>query len=193
MSHQYYNENAQLFIENTGSLDLSEHYKPFLANIPDGGHILDAGCGSGRDSLAFLELGYQISAFDLSEQMVISASALTGIDVKQSSFDDFSYDINFDGIWACASLLHVKRTALSAALDRLAAHLKPNGVIFTSFKLGSDEREQEGRYFNDMDEPLLKQAVNECDSLKIKQSWIAGSLKPGNDEKWLISLLIKQE
>jgi SAM-dependent methyltransferase len=74
----YYDEHAAEFIANTQSVDLSELYGPFLSLIPGGGRILDAGCGSGRDSLAFLKLGYDVTWIDASAKMVEATAALTG-------------------------------------------------------------------------------------------------------------------
>ncbi len=52
---RYYEENAADFIKNTVDIDMSVLYSYFLENIPAKGYILDAGCGSGRDSKFFLK------------------------------------------------------------------------------------------------------------------------------------------
>ena len=49
----YYTENAQAFFADTVAVAMAPLYARFLPHIPPGGHILDAGCGSGRDTLAF--------------------------------------------------------------------------------------------------------------------------------------------
>jgi hypothetical protein len=60
----YYDQNAEQFVSDRLDVDMSELYKPFLALVPRGGRILDAGCGSGRDSLAFLNKGYDVVSMD---------------------------------------------------------------------------------------------------------------------------------
>jgi SAM-dependent methyltransferase len=45
-------------------------YEPFLTLLPDNSHILDAGCGSGRDSLYFLQNGYKVKASKLISKKV---------------------------------------------------------------------------------------------------------------------------
>lgn len=49
-SYIYYNKYAQAFIDRTFELDLTHLTDGFLEHIPDGGRILDLGCGSGRDA-----------------------------------------------------------------------------------------------------------------------------------------------
>src|SRR3712207_7267921 len=42
----------------------------FLRRVRPGGRILDAGCGTGRDALAFVQRGFEVVAFDASAEMV---------------------------------------------------------------------------------------------------------------------------
>ena len=86
-SFNFYDEHSEQFIENTLNVDMSSLYSEFTAYLPKNAKVLDAGCGSGRDSLAFLKMGYDVSAFDASNEMVKYASKLTGISVKQLNFD----------------------------------------------------------------------------------------------------------
>lgn len=63
----YYDSNADAFVESTFQVSMEELYREFLPLLPEGGHILDAGCGSGRDALFFKRNGYRVSAFDGSD------------------------------------------------------------------------------------------------------------------------------
>ena len=58
----YYNLNAESFIAGTLNADISRARDLFLKYVKPGGRILDAGCGSGRDSLAFMAAGYEVDA-----------------------------------------------------------------------------------------------------------------------------------
>ena len=119
-SIDYYEQNADQFISGSLKVDMSQVYNHFIKYIPNGGYILDAGCGSGRDSLYFIEHGYNVTAFDASEAMANYCRKLTGVNTRQATFKKFETDILFDGIWACASLLHVPREELSDTIERLS-------------------------------------------------------------------------
>jgi SAM-dependent methyltransferase len=183
----YYDAHAAEFCENTASVDMSELYAPFLAEIPTGGRILDAGCGSGRDSLAFLKAGYEVVSIDASLEMVKATSKLTGKNALLLALDEIEFENEFDGIWACASLLHVSRRDLDSALGRFTRALKPNGVFYLSFKYGDAERVVRGRLFNDLNEPLLESVVAHHPCLELVKLWITDDLRNErrSGQKWL--------
>lgn len=129
----------------------------FLSAVGVDGSVLDAGCGSGRDAKAFLGRGYRVIAFDASYELVKLAKEHTGLDVQLRTFADVKEQACYDGIWACASLLHVSQAELPAALAGLWNALKPGGAFYLSFKLGTSERLQDGRHFTDVEEPQLRE------------------------------------
>lgn len=192
MSVDYYNSNSESFIKDTRNIDMKKNYEVFLANIPDQGLILDAGCGSGRDSLIFQKLGYRVDAFDGSSSMVSEAKKLTGLNIELSTFEDFEFNRFYNGIWACASLLHVRRVNLVSILTRLSEGLISGGVLYSSFKYGNNERLNGERYFNDINEHVLKAYVDTVPNISVMQTWVTGNRRTNdNDEKWLNSLLLK--
>src|SRR5689334_6398373 len=123
MTVEYYDQHAASFCEATGKLDMSALYRPFLNLLPPRARILDAGCGSGRDTLACLNLGYEVTAIDGSLAMVQVTTKLTGCPALQMRFDEINWVEEFDGIWACASLLHVPRADTGDVLNRFAQAL----------------------------------------------------------------------
>ena len=192
MSVDYYNNNSESFIKDTRNIDMKKNYEVFLANVPDRGLILDAGCGSGRDSLIFQKLGYRVDAFDGSSSMVSEAKKLTGLNIELSTFEDFEFNRFYNGIWACASLLHVRRVNLVSILTRLSEGLISGGVLYSSFKYGNNERLNGERYFNDINEHVLKAYVDTVPNISVMQTWVTGNRRTNdNDEKWLNSLLLK--
>lgn len=189
----YYEANAQRFSEDTRNIDMSSLYEPFLSLLPPSSHILDAGCGSGRDSLTFLERGYEVTAFDASKAMVELASRHTGRPVLHMSFDQVQFQECFDGIWASASLLHVPRCAMSEALYRLSRSLQAGGVMYVSLRYGADEKIVEGRLFNDYNEESLKFLLRTCPELRLVELWKTADLRPNRtDNTWLNALLQRQ-
>lgn len=185
MSYQYYDKNADRFLNDTANLDMSGHYQRFLG-------YLDAGCGSGRDALKFKDLGYKVSAFDASFEMVQAAKKLTGLVVHQMTFEEMSLAQQYDGIWACASLLHVKRANLKKVLINLSKSLNERGVLYCSFKYGEAERQKGERYFNDMNEALLDAIISGISSLELAESWVSSDArKERSSEAWLNSIIRK--
>jgi 2-polyprenyl-3-methyl-5-hydroxy-6-metoxy-1,4-benzoquinol methylase len=192
MSKSYYDENAERFVSDTVNVDMRDFYEKFLQNVPEGGLILDAGCGSGRDSLAFKAMGYAVHAFDASAAMVSVTRNLAKIPTSQMTFQNCKFDIMFDGIWACASLLHVPRSELSMVFLNLASALRSEGIIYASFKYGTKERDKGDRYFNDLNEQSLQETIGGLSCLEIVETWTTGDLRVGrSDEKWLNCIIRK--
>ena len=187
----YYNKHAEEFTASTFEVNMESLYQPFLAELPEGARILDVGCGSGRDTLAFKNKGYQVDAIDYSEELVKKASRLTGIPIKLKSFYEVDDYEAYDGIWACASLLHCERTRLKEVIGKLVSALKPNGVLYMSFKYGNGDREKDGRQFTDLDEVQAKALLEQFDNVQQIQQWITVDKRPDRQEKWLNLLLRK--
>ncbi len=187
---RYYTENAQAFFADTVAVAMDPLYARFLPHIPAGGHILDAGCGSGRDTRAFLDRGYRVTAFDASPTLATLAGHHTGQPVRVLRLQDLDWTRSFDGIWACASLLHVPTAELPAALRRLVLALRPGGTLYTSFKYGRGEREHQGRRFTDLDQAGLQALLSQVPDLRELETWITEDLRPGRAaERWLNTLL----
>ena len=181
----YYENHAEAFVERTSKADLTALYQPFLRRLPEGAHILDVGCGSGRDAAAFLKLGYKVTATDPSKAMVEASSRLTGQPTLKLAFWDLKFEREFDGIWACASLLHVPKVEMNLVLHRLTRALKPGGCIYLSFKHGQGERVEHGRLFNDYTEDSFRPVLALQTSLTIERIWVSHDQRPGRVEKWL--------
>lgn len=190
MSLDYYDTHAAAFFAETRDVDMEPLYARFLAHVQSGGRLLDAGCGSGRDTRAFLERGYAVTAFDASPTLAALASAHCGIEIEIRRFQEVEWSATFDGIWACASLLHVPLVELPDVLQRLAYALRSGGVLYASFKYGAGEREHQGRRFTDLDEAGLAALVAEVQGLEILETWVTADRRPGREaELWLNTLL----
>jgi len=189
MSTEYYEQNAQDFFEGTVDVDMSELYECFLPLVPEGGSILDAGCGSGRDALAFKKQGYKVTAFDATETLCKLASELLSQAVECMRFNEISRQREFDAVWACASLLHVPRAELSDSISALIASLKPGGVMYCSFKLGDTERECDGRFFTDMTDSSFLAVMSNINPDAGVETWITGDQRPDRNEQWLNALI----
>src|SRR5713101_809313 len=94
----FYENHSQEYYKSTVDVDMHELYGPFLSELPPAGRILDAGCGSGRDTKAFLERGYRVFAIDASPKMAQLATALTGQSCEVLCFQEMEFQEEFDGI-----------------------------------------------------------------------------------------------
>ncbi|WP_368300058.1 class I SAM-dependent methyltransferase [Kluyvera sichuanensis] len=191
MTLEYYQHHADDFFNSTVNVDMRSLYTPFLERIPKGGRILDAGCGSGRDSKAFLQQGYRVEAFDATAEMAKLASQHTGLSVKQMTFSDVDTVNRYDGIWCCASLLHVSAAELPDAMAKLARALKPGGIWYVSFKYGDGERVKDGRRFTDLNEQGLNTLLAGLAGITLVGHWITEDKRPDRSEMWLNALLQK--
>lgn len=189
----YYNQNAAQFCETTLSVEFSATQNRFLSRLPAAAHILDFGCGSGRDTKAFLNQGYHVDAIDGSEKLCKLASQHTGIRVRHMLFQELSAVEEYDGIWACSSILHLPREELAEVMRKMAVALKPRGIIYTSFKYGAFFGERDGRYFTDMTEKTFADFIGRIQELQTEETWITNDARPGREsEKWLNLILRKK-
>ncbi|NAS00351.1 class I SAM-dependent methyltransferase [Acinetobacter haemolyticus] len=181
----YYNKHAEEFTASTFKVEMESLYAPFLKYLPEQASILDLGCGTGRDSFAFKNKGYQVEAIDYSAELVKKAKELTGIEVRQQSFYELNESEKYDGIWACASLLHCDRDCLPEVIGRIFKALKPNGVCYMSFKYGNTDREKDGRSFTDLDEEQARELLDQLEGVTVLQQWNTVDKRPDRDEEWL--------
>ena len=120
----------------------------FAAMIPDGGIVLDYGCGPGRTAGYFASKGLIAHAFDASEEMIKMASERPGVTAWTAGFHDLDACDTYDGIWASFSLLHAPRSDINALLRAIKTALKTNGAFYLALKLGTGEaRDNLGRFY----------------------------------------------
>lgn len=195
----FYNQNATTFFDGTITADMSDMHQFFLKHLSPKAHILDFGCGSGRDSKAFKEAGYTVEAADGSEELCKLAAEYVGIPVKHMYFQDLQEKNCYDGIWACASILHLTWEELKDVIPKMTDALKENGVIYASFKYGDFEGEKNGRYFTYLTEERLERLLKEIavETLDVSELLIGETVKTADvrkdreEELWLNVILQK--
>ncbi|WP_303210791.1 bifunctional 2-polyprenyl-6-hydroxyphenol methylase/3-demethylubiquinol 3-O-methyltransferase UbiG [uncultured Clostridium sp.] len=191
----YYNKNSEEYFNSTLNVDMTNTYKPFLKLVPKDGKILDLGCGSGRDSMNFMKLGYEVTSVDGAKELAKKASVLLGKEVIVSTFEELELKEKFHGIWACASLLHIKREDLKTVLNNLYNNLEDNGVFYMSFKYGEKEYvDDKNRYFNCFTDESIIGFINENTKYNILGLYITeDKLGRVNEVKWLNLICNKKE
>ena len=111
----------------------------FAQSLPQGGTVLDYGCGPGRTAGYFARQGLITHAFDASKEMVKLTREHSGVTVWQAGFDTFSAPDTYHGIWASFSLLHAARSDMPALLGKIHEALKAGGKFYIALKLGQGE------------------------------------------------------
>lgn len=151
-----YNETAQQWSENHATPGFwHEEMKIFRELLP-AGKILEIGSGGGRDAKELIASGYEYIGTDISSSFVkIARKENPGVTfLVQSVYDlEFSEDAQFDGFWASAVLLHIPKTKIGKALQRIRKCVKGGGIGFISLKQGEGERLEadslkNGRFFS---------------------------------------------
>lgn len=182
----WYRENADEFIARTEPVDMSAHYDAFLSHVPAGGRVMDLGCGAGNATLHFSKKGYDVLAVDGCPELCEHTRLRVGCAVRVLRFEELDYEKAFDGVWACASLLHLRMSELPRVLRLIRRSLRSGGVFYASFKYGETERDKNGRVFSDMTEESLRRLIDEAGGFRDVSLWTTGDARPDRaDEKWV--------
>ncbi|QXM06449.1 class I SAM-dependent methyltransferase [Crassaminicella indica] len=192
MTKNYYNKNARIFIENTIKADMTKIYQKFEKYLKKGDRILDLGCGSGRDSLYFMNKGYDVLAVDYSEELVKSASKLLNKEVIILDMREMDFYEEFDAIWACASILHINREDINNVIRNCERALKNGGIFYLSFKYGDKEEWRNERFFNYYNETSFKRLIDQFPYLNIIETWKTKDVRKGREDEFWLNMIIKK-
>ena len=178
----YYDDHWQEYVERTQHMDMCEITNHFTQRLPAGAKVLDIGAGSGRDARNFVNLGYQVVALEPSSKLAKHLRHIAGLEVVEIGAEAIEDVSQFDGAWACASLLHLDERRLPEAMHRICRALKPGGILYLSFKVGDGVRiAADGRLFNDMTaDDLMRLVKNE--GLTVEECWRTPERLPGSNE-----------
>ncbi len=193
-SAAWYDRNTQDYVDRTQMVELSHLYERFLRYVPAGGRILDAGCGSGRDSLAFRRLGYDVVPMDASIEMVKHVSQLLGTKAIHRRHQDVDFVEAFDGVWSMASLLHVSHAELPEVLGKYRTALIPGGAFFASFKHGQGEQVRDERLFANQDDASFRQLLRHVPGLTLLETSVDTDRRPGREgDEWFSVICRRSE
>lgn len=185
----YYDTNADIFISETLDLDMSELYTRFEKYLKTDAKILDIGCGTGRDLKYFNEKYKMAEGIEPSLKLCEFARDYSKASVFHGFLLEFEIQAKFDGIWACASLLHISSSELGLAFEKIQDLLASDGVVYCSFKYGDFEGERNGRVFTDLTEKTLPKYLLGT-NLKVQEYWITSDVRVGREsEKWLNTII----
>ena len=188
---EHYNEGAADFWEGTRDHDVKQNIEALLRHIRGAPpfHILDFGCGPGRDLAAFRSLGHEPIGLEGSPPLAAMAREHSGCEVWEQDFLALKLPSGcFDGIFANASLFHVPSQELPRVLKELYATTKPNGVLFSSNPRGDNQEGWNGeRYGAYYDWQTWRERVTAAGFNEIGHYYRPTGL-PREQQPWLASL-----
>lgn len=189
----YYNRNAETYFDRTADVDFEDTYKRFLQYVPDGGRIMDLGCGSGRDVKWFCEHGYNACGLDASEELATKARDQYGITVDTGLIEEWIAEEPYDGVWCCASLMHIDEEGCRLFFDNLQRNLKTGGALYVSVKSGiKTGTDESGRYFRNFSEEDIPEMADGTANLEIKELWYTDDSLARTDFRWLNLIVIRK-
>lgn len=191
-TYMYYTDSAQSYSDETISHEMNGKYDRFIESVVPQGTVMDLGCGSGRDSIYFKKEGFEVTAIDPVSSMAKVAAKNIGAPVEIKS----SYILDglgqFDGIWACASLLHCPKSEIVFALESILERLKYDGVAYLSVKKGEGEGlDEKGRFFSYFEENELLGILDQTSMPITHEIWQDLSELRGQQQAW-INILIRK-
>ena len=188
-SIDYYNRYAVPYYEETVDASMEEVMKPFvelLSEESENAEVLDLGCGSGR------EYGFYVTPMDGSEEMCKLAEVNTDKEVLQMTYDEMEFDDVFDGIWACASLIHLTEDEMRKVMKKLVQALKENGVLYFSVHRGDRDGIYHGRYFHDYNRRELQSLMEEYPELEVVDIWTTQDVRSEKSYKLWLNVLARK-
>ena len=189
----WYRENLEEFIGRTENVDMSALYDRFLTLVPSGGYVMDLGCGAGNAALYFTRKGYRVLAVDGCRELCDHTFRRVGCPVRTLRFEELDYEDAFDGVWVCASLLHVRKTDLPRVFFLVRRALKKSGAFYASFKYGETERDKNGRVFSDMTEEALRALAEDVGGFREIRIWTTGDARPDHADELWVNVLCRAE
>ena len=191
---KYYETNAKCYARETFSADMSEQYQRFLSLLRGQAKILDVGSGSGRDACYFQKHGYQVTALEPSKNLCREIRKVFSGEIVCSDLQNYQPDQPFDGIWACASLLHLQEKEIMRFFEKMDLYLKDNGIIYFSGKNGiSTGRAADGRYFLEFTEQLVEKILAANERMQLEELWYTEDVRGREGFRWMNVVMRMEE
>lgn len=182
----YYESNTERYAAETFFADMSKQYQRFLPLLKNGVKILDVGSGSGRDACYFQKQGYQVTALEPSKNLGREIRKVFSGKIICSDIQNYRPTERYDGIWACASLIHLQEEEVLQFLKRFDQYLADNGIIYISGKNGiSTGKVEDGRFFLEFTEQLVEKILTVNKQLKLEQLWYTEDVSGRRGFRWL--------
>lgn len=186
MMCNYYESNAERYAAETFSANMSKQYQRFLPLLKNGGKILDVGSGSGRDACYFQKQGYQVTALETSKNLCGEIRKVFSGEIVCFDIQNYQPAERYDGIWACASLIHLQEEEVLCFFRKIDMYLNDNGIVYASGKSGISTGEvEDGRFFLEFTEQLVEKILTVNKQLQLEQLWYTEDVSGRRGFRWL--------
>ena len=183
---KYYEINAKRYAKETFPADMSEQYKRFLPLLREHARILDVGSGSGRDACYFQKKGYQVTALEPSKNLCREIRKVFSGEIVCSDIQSYQPDQRYDGIWACASFLHLQEKEVLSFFEKINLYLNEKGIVYLSGKNGiTIGKAADGRYFLEFTEQLVGKILAVNDRMKLEELWYTEDVSGRKGFRWM--------
>lgn len=148
-----YNKITKIYADYTFHKLMQFQLNKFISMLPKKAKILDVGCGSGRDARYFKEFGLDVTAIDISDNMLEEAKKRAkGIKFEKMDMLNMSFENNsFDGVWIMATLSDITKEDSPKFLKDINRILKDNGVLYIAVKEGKGEKIIKKEKYNNLE------------------------------------------
>lgn len=175
-----YASNSNAYVEKYRSVSVATRYGDAFFDALEGDRLLDAGCGPGPDLETMVTGGYDVTGLDITpaflraaREHVPDASLVRG-DMRRLPVRSGA----FDGVWSCASFLHVPRSDAIETLREFRRVLDEDGIVFCSVKReATTPGESEDRHFEyyspDELRSVLREAGLEPRRVRTVDNWVS--------------------
>ena len=187
----HYEHNAVSFREGTWDHDVSQNRKALLSALAqhDSPHILDFGCGPGRDLVAFQKDGAQVTGLDGSATFCAMAEVASGAPVLHQDFLALELpDSHFDGIFANATLFHIPSREIARVLKELGCALTEGGVLFVSNPRGQNDEGWNGERYGSYYHPDTWKNIVEEAGFTLIEEYYRPPGRPRSEQPWFATV-----
>jgi SAM-dependent methyltransferase len=189
----FYSQHCREYCQRTFGADMSEVLILLAKHLRPGSHILDAGCGSGRDLLWFKKRGFEVTGFERSPQLAALAGQHAECEIIEGDFEHYDFSkLSYSAVMMMGSLVHVPHENFEQTLMNIVRAVKKTGYVLISLKEGAGRRTgHDSRVFYLWQDEKLRKIFSDNDFSIVEYSRQASEL--GTDEIWLAYVLRKKQ
>ena len=165
-----------------------------IQHIGKHGHILEVGCGTGRDMAWFEAQGLSVTGLDLSTGMLAYARDQVQGDLCAMNMCNIGFrDEYFNDAWCCASLLHLPKDHAPIALREVHRVMKPNGMFVLSIQKGDTEGWETG-YGYSVERYFARYQISEMEQMLSENGFCVSGIEssPGTNRIWLTFVCLRK-